>query len=342
MLTGTLITVPTTSAELLPAALSARLDGLDILSRKLLAGKLQGERRSKRRGRSVEFDDYREYTLGDDLRHIDWNVLARLDRFFIKVFQEEEDLALQIVLDASASMNAGAPDEHNKLLFGARLAAALGYIGLVNNNRVRLTIIGPRGVKQLEPLRGRRSAERVTQFLLQHAFESLAAAPATGVPQLSPGEAFTAALRACAGGAAGRGVLAVISDFFIAAPGYEPGLRMLASAGTGGNGRAGTTSGALDVFLMQTLAPSELDPLAGERGPAMLGDLRLMDAETGAAAEVTITPELAAAYQRTLRQSIENLRAFAARLGLHHQLVRTDIPLHEFIVNTLRRAGLLK
>ena len=115
--------------ELLGPDLAARLDRLDVISRKIFAGKLPGERRSKRRGRSVEFDDYREYVPGDDLRHIDWNVYARLDRFFIKLFREEEDLAVHILLDASPSMDAGGGErEPSKLVFAQRLAMAVAYV----------------------------------------------------------------------------------------------------------------------------------------------------------------------------------------------------------------------
>src|SRR5947199_7752184 len=107
---------------LLDPAFMARLDQLDVMSRKLLAGKLKGERRSKRRGQSVEFADYRNYTIGDDLRFIDWNIYARLDKLFLKLFLEEEDLSLYILLDTSASTNYGTP---NKSHYIKQVAAAL-------------------------------------------------------------------------------------------------------------------------------------------------------------------------------------------------------------------------
>src|SRR5580765_6674127 len=113
---------PSTIDELLGPELLSRLDRLDVLSRKVFAGKLPGERRSRKRGTSVEFDDYRNYVAGDDLRRVDWNVFARLDKFFLKLFREEEDLALHIAIDASASMDAGSP---SKLVFAQRLAMAL-------------------------------------------------------------------------------------------------------------------------------------------------------------------------------------------------------------------------
>src|ERR687895_2124778 len=119
----------TRSSLLLDPAFMARLDQLDVMSRKLLAGKMKGERRSKRKGQSVEFADYRNYTVGDDLRFLDWNLYARLDRLFIRLFMEEEDLHVYILIDNSLSMDFGTP---TKLHYARQLAAALGFIGLVN------------------------------------------------------------------------------------------------------------------------------------------------------------------------------------------------------------------
>src|SRR5215207_3484700 len=121
------------SGLLLDPQFMARLDQLDVMSRKLLAGKMKGERRSKRRGQSVEFADYRNYVIGDDLRFIDWNIYGRLDRLFLKLFLEEEDLSLYILVDVSKSMDFGEPQKARYL---KQVAAALGYIGLVNYNRV--------------------------------------------------------------------------------------------------------------------------------------------------------------------------------------------------------------
>src|SRR5438874_7396365 len=120
---------------LLEPAFMARLDQLDVMSRKLRAGKLKGERRSKRRGQSVEFADYRNYVVGDDLRFIDWNIYGRLDRLFLKLFLEEEDLSLYVLLDVSKSCDYGQP---HKARYLKQVAAALGYIGLVNYNRVNI------------------------------------------------------------------------------------------------------------------------------------------------------------------------------------------------------------
>src|SRR6201992_4077870 len=132
----TLTADPTSRQSLLLSPqFMARLDQLDLVSRKLLAGKMRGERRSKRRGQSVEFADYRNYVVGDDLRFIDWNIYARLDKLFLKLFLEEEDLSLYVLVDVSKSCDFGNP---NKAHYLKQVAAALGYIGLVNYNRVSI------------------------------------------------------------------------------------------------------------------------------------------------------------------------------------------------------------
>src|SRR5712692_6119807 len=120
---------------LLTSEFMARLDQLDVMSRKLLAGKMKGERRSKRKGQSVEFADFRNYVAGDDLRFIDWNTYARLDRLFLKLFLEEEDLHFYALIDASASMDFGSP---TKLEYAKQLAAALAFIGLKRADRVKV------------------------------------------------------------------------------------------------------------------------------------------------------------------------------------------------------------
>jgi hypothetical protein len=171
---------------LLDPAFMARLDQLDLLSRKLLAGKLKGERRSKRRGQSVEFADYRNYVIGDDLRFIDWNIYGRLDKLFLKLFMEEEDLSLYILVDVSKSCDYGNP---NKAMYLKKVAAALGYVGLVNYNRVNVV-----AMSKLQP---------------------------TGESH------FAAACKRFALANRQKGVLVVLSDFYIK-DGFETGLKYLA------------------------------------------------------------------------------------------------------------------
>src|SRR3954469_8510767 len=125
----------TATTPLLSPEFLHKLEQLELVSRKIFVGRMKGERKSKRRGSSVEFADHRNYSVGDDLRHIDWNVYGRLDRLFLKLFLEEEDLHVSILLDTSLSMEFGDP---TKLRYGEKVAAALAYIGLVNNDRIVL------------------------------------------------------------------------------------------------------------------------------------------------------------------------------------------------------------
>src|SRR5437762_8112871 len=134
--------MPDTAAPpLLEPQFLARLEQLDLVSRKIFLGLMKGERRSKRKGQSVEFADYRNYVVGDDLRFLDWNLYARLDRLFLRLFMEEEDLHLYILLDVSQSMDFGTP---TKLHFARQVAAALGFVGLVNLDRVRVAAFSDR------------------------------------------------------------------------------------------------------------------------------------------------------------------------------------------------------
>ena len=311
---------PGSLEELIEPALAARLDRLDVLSRKIFAGKLPGERHSKRRGRSVEFDDFRTYTPGDDLRHIDWNVYARLDKLIIKLFREEEDLALQVVVDASASMHAGKP---GKLVFACRVAMALAYIGLVNSNRVSVATFGDAaGVRALAPLRGRAGLTRVAGVLL----EALERPEPAGVDGSGR---FAEDLKRLAGSRSGRGVTVVLSDFLVA--GEHRGWLNALAASTGG--------AAFDTHLLQVLAPGELDPM---KEPGVTGDVRLTDIETGRAAEVTLSEAAVATYKLRVREFHESLRKEAMARGLGCFLVPTDTPVDVLVLDSLRRGGILR
>lgn len=303
--------------------LMARLDRLDVRSRLVFPGKLPGERRSKRRGRSVEFADYRTYTPGDDLRHIDWNVLARLDRLFIKLFLEEEDLSVHLAVDVSASMDAGSP---SKLLFALRAAMALGYIGLTQRNRVSATLLGaPGGTRSMQEMRGRLGVQRLGAFLLDGLDKDEGRRD-------RPRETFADAMRRAAAAPSGTGVIIVISDFF-APEGWEAGLRTLA-------GRRG-----FDVTCMHVLSPGEIDPTS-ERAEALasgvVGDLRLVDVESGGAREVSVSAALLQRYRVRLEAFCAGLEQFCVSRAMTYLLVRSDEELESLLLDRLRARGLLR
>ncbi|MEL6497176.1 MAG: DUF58 domain-containing protein [Planctomycetota bacterium] len=310
---------PQSRDELIPPELAARLDRLDVTSRKMFPGALPGERRSKKRGSSVEFDDYRTYVAGDDLRHIDWNVYARMDRLFIKLFREEEDLAVTVLLDTSASMDAGKP---NKLVYSHRLAMGLAYVGLVANNRVSVVTFGSTaGYRRFPAGRGRRRVQAVGEFLLEN-LRLVADQPNASKV------GFNEALQRASRERTGKGVFVVVSDCLIR-EGYEAGLGVLAS----------TSRGGFDTTVVQVMSPGELDPAAD--GDRVLGDLRLSDAESGIEAEVTVTAELIESYKRRVQTYCDDLSTFCRRRDMKHTLVTTNKPPEQVLLRNLRRLGVI-
>ncbi|MFZ4429922.1 MAG: DUF58 domain-containing protein [Phycisphaerales bacterium] len=323
--------LPTTPERLLGPAVMARLDRLDVASRKLLRGSLPGERRSRRRGRSVEFDDFRDYAPGDDLRHVDWNIYARLDRLYVKLFREEEDLAVNILVDNSASMDMGSP---GKLLFAHQLAFALAYVGILRQHRVSVATFAPRrrpddpSLIRLAPLRGRSAARRIGGFLIDSLTTARASRPAGAA---RPEAAFNAALRSFAEHMGAKGVSLVISDFLSPVP-FDAGLAALG---------ARAMAGHADAWCLQVLSPQELDASLGI-GAGLQGDLRLTDIESLEAIDVTVTPAVAQAHRTSFDSARERFREQCAGRGIAHALIPTDAALDQLLTGTIRRRGLLR
>src|SRR5215475_6354922 len=151
-----------TETPLLDPEFLPKLEQLALVSRKVFVGRMKGERKSRRRGSSVEFAEHRNYTAGDDLRHIDWNVYGRLDKLFLKLFLEEEDLHVYTLLDTSLSMDFGTP---TKLRYGKQVAAALAFVGLVNHDRIILDTFTSRLDQGIPSIRGRSQMWRIVQYL---------------------------------------------------------------------------------------------------------------------------------------------------------------------------------
>lgn len=322
---------PTRPDELLTPRLAARVERLDLRSHRFFAGKLQGERRSKRRGRSSEFDDYRNYVRGDDPRFIDWNAYARFGELFIKIFLEEEDLSLQIAVDASSSMDTGSP---NKLVYACRLAMGLAYVGLVQNNRVGLTVFGSpeaNNPARWSERRGRHHAPSAGKFLIDNALGEgeRTSRRAGATPERN---SFNTALFQLAQQRVGSGVMVVISDFLIEG-GYERGLKSLAAAGS-------SRARGFDIFCLQTLAPSEIDP-SKEVDAGLVGDLRLEDIESGRASEVTMSGALLDRYRERFEVYQDGLESFCAAREMNHLLLPTDVPVEEVMLDRLRASGML-
>jgi uncharacterized protein (DUF58 family) len=297
-------TSPRRLTELLDPQFMARLDSLDILSRKILQGKLQGERRSKRHGQSVEFADHRPYVAGDDLRFVDWNIYGRLEQLFLKLFIEEQDLTVHIVADSSASMSLGEP---SKEIFIKKLTAALGYLSLVNNNRVTISFFADGIRSQLANMRGR--------IYLQQVAEALLTTESDGPSH------FESACRQLAAGRIGSGVMIVLSDFLFK-QGYDSGLRRL-------------ISDRYDLYVIQVLSAQELSP-------DLTGDLKLIDIEDADAAEITMSSALAKYYRRNVTAYCNELKDFCSRRGVVYVLANSADSVESLVLNYLRRIRLLR
>src|SRR5439155_14823913 len=250
----------------------ARLEQLELVSRKIFLGRLKGERRSKRKGQSVEFADYRNYVVGDDLRFLDWNLFARLDRLFIRLFMEEEDLHVYILIDNSLSMDFGTP---SKLHLAKQVAAALGFIGLVNMDRVMVEAFNNRLTQSLPAVRGRRSLWRLMDFLQK-------------IEPAGPSD-LRQSLRNFSLKCSGKGIVVLLSDFMDKG-GYEEALRYLVAR-------------QRDIYVIEILSQEEIDP-------EVVGDLKLVDVEDNDVAEITVSSVLMQRYAENLAAYRAGLHEF--------------------------------
>jgi uncharacterized protein (DUF58 family) len=284
-----------------------KLDRLALVASKVRAGVMKGERRSTKRGTSIEFADYRDYVRGDDLRRVDWNVFARLERPFIKLLEEEEDLAVHVLVDASRSMDYGTDSQH-KFHYAQRLAAALGHIALAAGDRLTLSVLqGDEPTAQYGPARGRGHTLRLLQF----------------IDELKPGGTteLDAALRSYALGGKRAGLAFLLSDLF-APSGYRNGLSQLQGRG-------------YEISVLHLLSPDEIDP-------PLAGDLRLIDAETATPQDVTLDGSLRELYRQRVSAWRDDIEAYCLKRGIHYIPVTTDLAWDELVLYQLRRRGLIK
>jgi len=302
----------TRTGDLLSPAFMRQLERLDVLSRKVLRGTMQGERRSKKKGISVEFADYRPYVVGDDLRFIDWNLYARLDKLFLRLFMEEEDMAVTLVIDSSRSMDYGDP---NKLDYAKRLAAAIAYISLVQYNRLSLFSFENELQEGLTQLRGRRPIPQMLEFL--NGLEPAEKATAESATDME------AVCRRLSMIHRQPGIVVVLGDFFDKGDVSEAMRHLMGPA--------------RDVYALQLLSPQELDPVKGQ----VVGDLRLLDREDEDAADVSVSPALIKKYKANLQAYCEHVRQECIKRGILYLMTPTDVAVETVVLRYLRQRGLL-
>src|SRR6478752_6937206 len=220
-----------------------KLEMLALVSRRVFAGRLRAERRSKKKGSGIEFADHRDYTAGDDFRSVDWNVYQRFGRLLVRLYEEEEDLSIYIVVDSSTSMGWGAG---KKLRYAQRLAAALAYVGLANLDRITIVATTDRIEERMPTARGKARIFKVLQFLR--------GLEASGVTDLGDAmKSFVAQHKR-------RGLVIVLSDLYDP-QGFERGINVLRYA-------------KFEPFVLHVV-----DTEDGR--PKLAGDLRIYDCETG-------------------------------------------------------------
>lgn len=292
-----------TAERLFDPEFLAKLDRLALITKRAVAGELQGERRSPKRGASVEFADFKPYVAGDDFRQIDWNLYARMERFFLKLFVAEEELTVHLLVDTSRSMDWGEP---NKLLYAKRAAGAMGYIALANLDRITLTAFGQERELKMPPQRSKRGVVPLFGFL----------------SDIKPGAAthFAAVCRRYAQAARNPGPLLLCSDLMDEE--WQAGLQALHSR-------------RFEITVLHVLAPQELNP-------QLEGDVRLVDAEGGPHVDLTADLDLIRRYQRSLESWREEVGDYCTSRGISYIPIDTSYPIEDLLLNLLRRRGIVR
>lgn len=291
-------------AVLLDERLMRNLDRLKLVPRRRRAGFLQGERRSTRKGTSIEFADYRDYTPGDDLRRVDWHAYARSDHLYSKLYEDEQELTVHVLVDTSASMDWGEP---RKLDYAARLAAALGYVALASLDRLLAATIGATTTGRHGPARGRRALMGYLDFL-----RKVVPARETNLNR---------ALTEYVDHTNGAGLLFLLTDAW--SPGlFDGGLHALQARG-------------FETTICHLLSPEELDPQID-------GEFRLIDVETRGPIEVDANASLLARYHEAMTAWRGRVRGLCERRGAQYVEVLTTTPLEEVLLRDLRRLQILR
>ena len=296
---------------LLDGAFARRLERLTLVSRKRLIGQGQGDRRSLRKGSSLEFADYRHYVEGDDPARVDWNIYSRTDTLFVRLYEEEEVLNVHLLVDASRSMDWGEPA---KLRYARRLAAALGYVALNASNRLFIWPLGATA-SSFGPSWGRGRAGPMLAFMDEFKSAQVATPILAGLNAPPDLEQSLNTFSSRAGG-----LVVLVSDLL--SPSWEKALGRLA-------GRSG------EVVVLHTLSPQELRPALG-------GDVRLIDRESGAAVSVTLNNDAIRLYSQRLDEWRRTVETFCARHGMAYVPIDTGMALETLVFDVLRRRGVVR
>ncbi|MEM9194596.1 MAG: DUF58 domain-containing protein [Myxococcota bacterium] len=289
--------------ELFDEEFQRRLEYLAIISRRIYAGRTRAERRSRKTGAGIEFADHREYSPGDDFRYLDWKIYQRHGRLLLRLFEEEEDLWVYVIVDTSRSMGFGNPP---KIRYAKKLAAALAYISLANLDRVSVLSFTDAMTDRLAPTRGKNRIFKVFEFLR----------PLEAEGQTS----LAASLRTFAAQNKRRGMAILISDLYDP-EGFEAGINTLRYA-------------KFEPYVLHLFDPVEVRP-------KLHGDVRLVDNETGEVREVTVTPRILDRYARAHDAYRKQIADFCTKKQVSYFPISTDVPFDDAVLSILRRGGMV-
>jgi len=288
-----------------------RLDPFYIRTRTIFQGQFRGDRRSLNRGTGIDFADHRIYEPGDDPRHVDWNIYARLERLFIKLFHTDEGIPILLLIDKSRSMEFGSP---SKLRRAKEIAAALSYIALAHGDSVAIYTCAERLLPRLPSTTGRSQFQRVTKTL--HGIT------ASGQTQLTESLKQLPTYHRHAS-------LTVIFSDFLDPNGYTDGLKLLAVRG-------------FSLTAIHIIAPEELDPQIGSENNPTSSDWLVEDAETSETKAVAINSETYAQYQNRQATFCNDLQRFCSNHAIGYGQFKTDTSVETFILQELHKSGLIQ
>jgi uncharacterized protein (DUF58 family) len=281
-----------------------KLDYLAVVSRRLFSGRLRAERKTKKSGSGIEFVDHREYVEGDDLRQLDWSIYQRFGTMLVKLYEEEEDLAIYLIVDTSTSMGFG---DGEKLRMAKRLAAALAYVGLANLDRVSVVAASDHLDARMQPARGKQRIFKVLNFLRP-------LKPA-GVTDLGD------ALKTFVAQNKRHGLAVILSDLYDPA-GFENGINVL-------------RFNKFEPVVIHLVDRAEAQP-------RLLGDVRLYDCETGEEREVTVTPKLLSRFAGAFDEYLADVERFCTLKQVPYFRADVHKPFDELVLKIFRRGGFLR
>lgn len=278
-----------------------KLDKIALNAKITINGGASGSRKSKAKGSSVEFSDYREYSIGDDFRRIDWNAYGRFERLFVKLFMEEREALVNIFIDSSKSMDFGEP---KKSLTALKLGGVLSFLALNNLDRVSINAIKGVNLNQSTPIAGKNMFHRCLDFLQKMEFSGDTNINAT----LKKKDIKT------------RGISIVISDFFLK-DGFEEGIKYLLYKNQ-------------EVILIHILSREELNP-------EIYGQVRLVDSESGEGRNMSITPAILKLYEKNLKGFLDKIKSFSSKMGVTYVQISSDDKIEKIIFDYLAHVGVI-